>query len=98
MPRPILAVPALIALCTDPFEETRRRALGLLRTLCEQHSRFLDADRLCSGVVEAYAFRAALSKVGVDGAGGLVRQMRLFFSCRQCASFPPRQQTRTQRT
>lgn len=28
-----------------------------------QYPRYLDADRLCSGVMQAYAFRAALAEV-----------------------------------
>lgn len=103
---PWTAVAPLMALCTDPHEDIRSRALRLLRHLCEkvgdrvkrecevpgwgmrragsacrwllakwlhkahlllplQFSRYLDADRLCSGVVEAYRFRAALAEVGL---------------------------------
>jgi hypothetical protein len=53
-----------MALCTDPHEEIRGRALRLLRTLCDKYPRYLDADRLCSGVVEAFNFRWALAQVG----------------------------------
>ncbi|PSC68988.1 nipped-B B isoform X2 [Micractinium conductrix] len=59
---PWTAVAPLMALCTDPHEDIRSRALRLLRHLCEKFSRYLDADRLCSGVVEAYRFRAALAE------------------------------------
>ena len=61
---PWTAVAPLMALCTDPHEEIRGRALRLLRTLCDKYPRYLDADRLCSGVVEAFNFRWALVQVG----------------------------------
>ena len=61
---PWTAVAPLMALCTDPHEEIRGRALRLLRTLCDKYPRYLDADRLCSGVVEAFNFRWALAQVG----------------------------------
>ncbi len=60
---PWTAVAPLMALAADPHEELRGRALRLLRQLCDKYPRYLDADRLCSGVVEAYSFRAALAQV-----------------------------------
>lgn len=42
-----------------------------------QYPRYLDADRLCSGVVQAYTFRAALAEVGsLEGTatGGSIAQ------------------------
>ena len=69
---PWTAVAPLMALCTDPHEDIRGRALRLLRHLCDKHARFIDADKLCAGVVEAYAFRAALAQVRRRLRGGRV--------------------------
>lgn len=64
---PWTAVAPLMALCTDPQGELAGRALRLLRTVCEQYPRYMDADRLCGGVAQAYAFQAALREVRGGG-------------------------------
>eukprot|EP00887_Chlorella_sp_A99_P005943 scaffold29.g5943.t1 len=63
---PWTAVEPLCALCTDPLEEVRVRALRLLRQLADKHPRYFDAERLARGVAAAAAFHAAL---GAAAAG-----------------------------
>ncbi|PRW45458.1 nipped-B isoform X2 [Chlorella sorokiniana] len=60
---PWTALSPLMALCTDPLEEIRSRALRMLRLLCDKHARYMDVERLCVGVDRAWAFRTDLAKV-----------------------------------
>jgi hypothetical protein len=59
---PWTALSPLMALCTDPLEEIRSRALRMLRLLCDKHARYMDVERLCVGVDRAWAFRTDLAK------------------------------------
>lgn len=60
---PWTAVPALVALCTDPADQMRAHALRLMCQLAQKHQRYVDADRLMAGLGEAFAFHCRLSEV-----------------------------------